>query len=141
MDGRLKEVGEQECKDMYDRERAAADSIVDNPQVLQQYAKRKKEIEKMRGDLEKLENECDNGQDKLDGVMRTWKTRLDNLTKKLNEKFGTYMKQMDCAGEVRLVEDQNDFSAWGLQLMVRPAQSGVSLTCRIEERLKSLSVW
>lgn len=118
MDTRMVDVTVQECRNQYLTAKSAAEAIVDNPQVLREYAKRKREMEAKRKELEELTNQCEHGQDALDNVAKPWKSKLEKLTHKLHIKFGAYMKQMDCAGEVRLVEDENDYSAWGLQLMV-----------------------
>jgi chromosome segregation ATPase len=69
----------------------------------------------------------------LDQKLQIWESQLINIVKKVSEKFSTYMKEVGCAGEVRLytggrdTRDNNvdgeirsfNFKDWGIEILVK----------------------
>jgi chromosome segregation ATPase len=102
-----------------DEAEARANSIMDNPEVIKMYQKRKAEIDQRTKELERLQGECQNRQSTLDKLKGPWNEKLQNVVHKLNERFSVYMMQMSCAGEVVLDTDEADYAAWGIKIRVR----------------------
>jgi chromosome segregation ATPase len=102
-----------------DEAEARANSIMDNPEVIKLYQKRKAEIDQRTKELERLQGECQNRQSTLDKLKGPWNEKLQNVVHKLNARFSMYMMQMSCAGEVVLDTDEADYAAWGIKIRVR----------------------
>ena len=43
----------------------------------------------------------------LEQKYNKWKSQLENIVGEVSEKFSAYMKEVDCAGEVRLYRGKN----------------------------------
>ena len=77
-------------------------NITDNPHVMRQYEERKREISKLEAQLEDAGGEKDMKKKQLDQKLAIWEAQLTNIVKMVSEKFSSYMKEVGCAGEVRL---------------------------------------
>jgi len=77
-------------------------NITDNPHVMRQYEERKREISKLEAQLEDAGGEKDMKKKQLDQKLDIWEAQLTNIVKMVSEKFSSYMKEVGCAGEVRL---------------------------------------
>jgi len=99
-------------------------NITDNPEVLRQYVKRKKEIAKIKEDFENLENSQNAKKAKMNILLNDWKSRLANTVTKVSTLFSEYMADLGCAGEIKLATGDSeggdyDFSNWGIQIRVK----------------------
>jgi len=99
-------------------EQTAAAAIDDNPEVIQLYERRKKEIEAKRRELNAVLDVCNNGQSKIDAKRREWEEKLQCLAQKLDVRFTTYMKQMEVEGSVKLASAGDNYKEWGLEIWV-----------------------
>ena len=116
-------------------------SITDNPELLKQYEQRKKEIEELEEELNNLQD-SNNTRKQLEDTAKKWNDRMHNIlqgTGGVNDKFVEYMKELDCAGEVKLNKKssksskhskrnpQSDsefgFKEWGIEMLVRFRES------------------
>eukprot|EP00592_Proboscia_alata_P008728 CAMPEP_0194357712 /NCGR_PEP_ID=MMETSP0174-20130528/5153_1 /TAXON_ID=216777 /ORGANISM="Proboscia alata, Strain PI-D3" /LENGTH=1120 /DNA_ID=CAMNT_0039127847 /DNA_START=129 /DNA_END=3491 /DNA_ORIENTATION=+ len=105
------------------------ESIQDNPEVLQAYEQRKLEIERTKKRLGGLEQEKNDKITELESILAPWEAALMNTVKKVNVLFSKYMKDLGCAGEIRLktADDDNvnsedgygDFREWGVEILVK----------------------
>ncbi|KAL7538150.1 hypothetical protein ACHAXR_008319 [Thalassiosira sp. AJA248-18] len=105
-------------------------SITDNPHVMRQYEERKKEIAKLQEQLDESAGEKDMKKKQLETKLERWEAALINIVQKVSEKFSAYMKEVGCAGEVRLYNGgagENDdgenmrynFKDWGVEILVK----------------------
>ncbi len=107
-------------------------SITDNPHVMRQYEERKKEIEELQEKLDLEGGEKDMKKKQLENKFMKWESKLMNIVTQVNTKFSTYMKEVGCAGEIRLYKGGNEarendegenlrynFKDWGVEIMVK----------------------
>ena len=106
-------------------------NITDNPHVMRQYEERKKEIESLQAQLDEAGGEKDLKKRQLEQKLSKWHASLINTVKDVSLKFSSYMKEVGCAGEVRLytagMEDRNseeenlrfNFKDWGVEILVK----------------------
>ena len=109
----------EECQDMYEEAMQRADSIYDNPAVIAQYKELVKQVAAREKELAEHTGMCNTGQKKVDDLAKKWTGALKPLVAKLHLRFGEYMRQMGCEGEVILAEEADDYERWGLVLRVR----------------------
>lgn len=115
-----------------DDSEAKVNSIADNPHVMRQYEERKKRIEELEERLDMEGAEKDSKKGELERKRDKWESALTNIVDKVNGKFSTYMKEVGCAGEIRLYkggsgsreneEGENlryNFKDWGVEIMVK----------------------
>lgn len=111
-----------------------ANSIDDNPDVIRQYDKLKREIGQLTDELENL---ADSKEAQLADIKRhrdPWEDALQRSLSKVNTLFGKYMAELDCAGEIVLKRgdaeptstqaepDGNtrfNFENWGVEIRVK----------------------
>lgn len=107
-------------------------TISDNPGVIREYERRKKEIQEQEHELEQFGEEQDMKKRELTEIMLPWESRLINTVKKVDVLFKEYMKELNFVGEVKLYtgDDEEDrtndddgqnynFKDWGIQLLVQ----------------------
>lgn len=86
-----------------------------NPEVIRQYDRLKDEIADMD---EKFTSFADDREGKNKGIekkLESYVVPLENYVGKIKTKFGQYMAEMGCTGEVRLVkggDDERNFKEW-----------------------------
>mmetsp|Transcript_40049 Transcript_40049/g.94025 ORF Transcript_40049/g.94025 Transcript_40049/m.94025 type:complete len:353 (+) Transcript_40049:2642-3700(+) len=109
---------------------AKVNGISDNPGVIRDYERRKKEIQDEQENLAQLAEEQDLKKRELIDTMKPWETRLINTVNKVDALFSNYMKELGFCGNVKLFtgmqESSNDnenaplnFKDWGIQLLVQ----------------------
>ena len=113
---------------------AKANSIDDNPDVLRQYDKLKQEIAQLTDELENLADSKEAQLADINRLKDPWEGALTNSLHKVNSLFGTYMAELDCAGEIVLKRgDANpastqpqpgdnarfNFENWGVEIHVK----------------------
>ena len=109
----------EECQNMYEEALQHAESIYDNPAVIAQYKELVRQVAAREKELAEHMGTCNAGQKRVDDLAKKWKDALKPLVAKLHMKFGEYMGQMGCEGEVVLAEEPDDYEQWGLVLRVR----------------------
>lgn len=122
----------EEVEDALDEAENKVNSITDNPHVMRQYEERKMEIAKLQEQLEDVGGEKDMKKKQLDQKLEKWESQLINIVKMVSEKFSSYMKEVGCAGEVRLYTGGKDsrenhdgesqlynFANWGVEILVK----------------------
>lgn len=96
----------------------AADQIHDNPQVIQLYKKRKREIEKEEAELAELTSALHQALGEIGPAKDIWETRVRNLAEEMNQLFSEYMQGLGNEGAVCVQEHETDYSKWGLEIKV-----------------------
>jgi len=105
-------------------------NIQDNPQVLILYAAQKKKLRDFSDQFENLKDFKGAKRSELIARMEPYEAALTNITQKVNAKFMNYMKELGCAGEVRVCkgehergEDIYNFKDWGIEIRVKFRES------------------
>eukprot|EP00985_Skeletonema_marinoi_P021555 scaffold13271_cov157-Skeletonema_marinoi.AAC.1 len=122
----------EDVDDAMDDAESKVSSITDNPHVMKQYEERKKKIEVLQEKLDTEGGEKDLKKKQLETKRTKWESALQNIVNLVNGKFSTYMKEVGCAGEIRLYTGGNesreneetenlkyDFKDWGVEIMVK----------------------
>ena len=121
-----------ELDDAMDEAENKVNSIIDNPQVMRQYEERKKKIEELQEKLDLEGGEKEAKKQQLEARRTNWEAKLMNIVNDVNVKFSSYMKEVGCAGEIRLFKGSNaptedeenedlryNFKEWGVEIMVK----------------------
>ena len=74
-------------------------SIHDNPEALRRYEEQKLEIEKIKNELDGLQDAEDARRDQLKNLREPWENALINMVEKVNIKFSAYMTELKYAGK------------------------------------------
>ncbi|KIK95336.1 hypothetical protein PAXRUDRAFT_25548 [Paxillus rubicundulus Ve08.2h10] len=89
-----------------------------NPGVVEQYERRKEEIEKLtktlndRGKVSlRLEREIKTARD-------NWQPALESLVESIGKKFSSAFDRIGCAGEIR-ISPHDDFDKWAIDILVK----------------------
>ncbi len=120
-------------EDALDEAENKVNSITDNPHVMRQYEERKVEIERCREQLDNMNQSQDMKNSQLKQKLDAWQSKLINIQQDVNRKFSEYMKEVGCAGEIRLYtggETNNgengeeslehyNFKDWGIEILVK----------------------
>lgn len=105
-------------------------SITDNPHAIREYERRKQEIQEYQAKLDGMTGDKNFKLQQLKLKYQTWKGSLENVVNSVNAKFSVYMKEVGCAGEVRLYTggkepdsdgDQSEYNLknWGIEILVK----------------------
>lgn len=108
---------------------AKVNNIHSDPNVVRLYEEKKKELEETRGDLDDMTNRKEKKIDELNLKKKPWELSLDEIVTTIDKRFGNYMRELGCKGEVRLRkgksgdENSNDneessFEEWGVEIRV-----------------------
>ncbi|XP_068092361.1 structural maintenance of chromosomes protein 5 isoform X2 [Hyperolius riggenbachi] len=91
-----------------------------NASVVEDYGKRKREIEAMTEQLTQKKKELDDYREKISKVKQDWLTPLKLLVEKINEQFSSFFSSMQCVGEVDLhTENEEDYDKYGIRIRVK----------------------
>jgi chromosome segregation ATPase len=104
-------------------------NIHSDPNVVRLYEEKKKELEETRGDLDDMTNRKEKKILELNNQREPWESALDKIVTTVDKRFGNYMRELGCKGEVRLRkgksgdENSNDneessFKDWGVEIRV-----------------------
>lgn len=108
---------------------AKVNNIHSDPNVVRLYEEKKKELEETRGDLDDMTNRKEKKINELNRQKDPWESELDVIVTTVDKRFGNYMRELGCKGEVRLRkgkpgdENSNDneessFKDWGVEIRV-----------------------
>ncbi|KAJ1462843.1 P-loop containing nucleoside triphosphate hydrolase protein [Pelagophyceae sp. CCMP2097] len=98
-------------------ERAAAERIHEDKNLLEQYREILKAIVDLEKRVEAQESDLAGAQGRLDALRLPWEARLRAALADLRTKFGGYMQSLRATGDVELVEGDT-FDKWGLAILV-----------------------
>ena len=101
-------------------ERARLDLMHEgNGGVIREFEQRQKKIDALKMDLEDINHGLGELGDKIQGIRDRWEPELDGLVKRISDSFSFNMKQINCAGEVSVFKDEDDFDQWAIQIRVK----------------------
>ncbi|XP_046855168.1 structural maintenance of chromosomes protein 5-like [Xenia sp. Carnegie-2017] len=112
----------QEIEEMIHSEKAKADcNYQTNPQVIEEYERRKKEIEELTQIIANNSHEIQNKDTQLETLKESWLKPLKELLAKINEKYSGFFRKLQCAGEVSLAAEDGEanYEKYGVQIKVK----------------------
>ncbi|KAI0542748.1 P-loop containing nucleoside triphosphate hydrolase protein [Xylaria digitata] len=94
-----------------------------DPAVLRQFHKRAQEIQNLTRQKEELTTRFDSLSRKIDELRQKWEPRVDALITKINDAFAYNFEQINCAGQVDIYKDEEDFEQWAIEIKVKFRQN------------------
>ncbi|KAI0975823.1 P-loop containing nucleoside triphosphate hydrolase protein [Xylaria arbuscula] len=94
-----------------------------DPAVLRQFQKRAQEIQNLTQQKEELTTKFDSLSHKIDELRQKWEPRVDALITKINDAFAYNFEQINCAGQVDIYKDEEDFEQWAIEIKVKFRQN------------------
>ncbi|KAJ2985574.1 hypothetical protein NUW58_g5457 [Xylaria curta] len=94
-----------------------------DPSVLRQFQKRAQEIQNLTQQKEELTTRFDSLSHKIDDLRQKWEPRVDALITKINDAFAYNFEQINCAGQVDVHKDEEDFEQWAIEIKVKFRQN------------------
>ncbi|KAJ8087221.1 Structural maintenance of chromosomes protein 5 [Marasmius tenuissimus] len=89
-----------------------------NPGVIEQYEKRKRDIESLEQVLERKNRDAQNVEKAINSAKSKWLPALQELVENIGEKFSAAFERIGCAGEIRIREDE-DYDKWAIDIYVK----------------------
>ena len=118
--------------DTQNRYTTQVNSITDNPHAIREYERRKKEIQEYQAKLDGMAGDKQQKVRLMETKFENWRDSLQNVVNQVNCKFSDYMKEVGCAGEIRLYtggkdarendsdgQTQYNFKNWGIEILVK----------------------
>jgi chromosome segregation ATPase len=90
-----------------------------NPQILLEFEKRAGDIERAKRKLETIENELVELQQNIDEIRQKWEPELDQLIGQISDAFSENFAKINCAGQVEVYKEEDDFNKWAIQIQVK----------------------
>jgi chromosome segregation ATPase len=90
-----------------------------DPLVLRQFQKRAQEIQNLTQQKEELAAKFESISRKIDELRQRWEPRVDALITKINDAFAYNFEQINCAGQVDIYKDEEDFEQWAIEIKVK----------------------
>ena len=120
---RLEELGRgktvEELQWDINAEKSKLDLIqASNPHAMQEYEKRAGEIERLKQRKERLDDDLAGLLSEIEQIRESWEPRVDGLIERINEAFAYNFEQINCAGEVGILKEE-DFEKWAIEIRVR----------------------
>ncbi|KAH9884909.1 P-loop containing nucleoside triphosphate hydrolase protein [Cubamyces lactineus] len=89
-----------------------------NANVVDQYNKRKAEIETLTATIEEREKRILRIEQSIKTARENWQPELEKLVASIGQKFSAAFDRIGCAGEIRIREDE-DYEKWAIDIMVK----------------------
>ncbi|XP_038660023.1 structural maintenance of chromosomes protein 5 [Scyliorhinus canicula] len=91
-----------------------------NSSVVDEYKRRKQEIENLSEELNRKKSELENYKLNISQVKERWLNPLKQLVEQINEKFSEYFRSMQCAGEIDLhTDNEEEYDKYGIRIRVK----------------------
>ncbi|TRX98403.1 hypothetical protein FHL15_000477 [Xylaria flabelliformis] len=94
-----------------------------DPAVMRQFRKRAQEIQNLTQQMEELNTKFDSLSRKIDDLRQKWEPRVDALITRINDAFAYNFEQINCAGQVDIYKDEEDFEQWAIEIKVKFRQN------------------
>ncbi|KAF8484425.1 P-loop containing nucleoside triphosphate hydrolase protein [Gautieria morchelliformis] len=86
--------------------------------VIQTYEKRKLELENLTASVENKEKKARKLEEGIQKTRDLWYPALTSLVTAIGEKFSAAFDRINCAGEIRVAEDE-DYEKWAIEIFVK----------------------
>jgi chromosome segregation ATPase len=101
----------------------------DDPHIIAAYEEKQREIKRLQEELQGEKEGSDVKLTEIKSLAAPWIAKLQNYVDICDERFGKYMHELDCTGEVELYKvktaagELGRFNEWGIHLKVRYRQA------------------
>ncbi|KAI9890651.1 MAG: Structural maintenance of chromosomes protein 5 [Vezdaea aestivalis] len=91
----------------------------DDPQLLQQYERRKEMIEVHTRQATQYAERFEELELEIRAIRSRWEPRLDELVGQISTAFSQCFEDIGCAGQVLVEKDEENFAAWAISIHVK----------------------
>ncbi|PFH50400.1 hypothetical protein AMATHDRAFT_61100 [Amanita thiersii Skay4041] len=89
-----------------------------NPGIVEQYERRKAEIEALEGNFEEKQRKAERYERSIKSSRDNWQPALEKLVASIGEKFSAAFDRIGCAGEIR-ISPHEDYDKWAIDILVK----------------------
>ncbi|KAJ6604030.1 hypothetical protein B0H10DRAFT_2229461 [Mycena sp. CBHHK59/15] len=89
-----------------------------NPGVVEQYEKRKRDIEMLEKTIENRQRQADKIERNIKNARDNWEPALQSLVTSIGKKFSAAFDRIGCAGEIR-VRQEEAYENWAIDILVK----------------------
>ncbi|KAG2073647.1 structural maintenance of chromosomes protein [Suillus decipiens] len=119
MDGSVHDRSVDDLRTELDVQLANLDMISStNPGVVEQYERRKTEIEALTKTLEDREKNTRKVEREIKNARDRWQPALEQLVASIGKKFSAAFDRIGCAGEIR-ISPHDDYDKWAIDILVK----------------------
>ncbi|KAG1833286.1 P-loop containing nucleoside triphosphate hydrolase protein [Suillus subluteus] len=119
MDGSVHDRSVNDLRTELDVQQANLDMIsLTNPGVVEQYERRKNEIEALAKTLEDREKSTRKVEREIKNARDRWQPALEQLVASIGKKFSAAFDRIGCAGEIR-ISPHDDYDKWAIDILVK----------------------
>jgi chromosome segregation ATPase len=119
MDGSVHDRSVNDLRTELDVQRANLDMIsLTNPGVVEQYERRKDEIEALTKTIEEREKVTRRVEREIKNARDRWQPALEQLVASIGKKFSAAFDRIGCAGEIR-ISPHDDYDKWAIDILVK----------------------
>ncbi|KAL4076371.1 hypothetical protein J3A83DRAFT_2194372 [Scleroderma citrinum] len=119
VDGSVHERTVDQLRAELDVQKANLDMILlTNPGVVEQYERRKEEIEDLGRKIEDREKTCLRLERDIKNARDNWQPALERLVASIGKKFSAAFDRIGCAGEIRITP-HDDYEKWAIDILVK----------------------
>jgi chromosome segregation ATPase len=90
-----------------------------NPKVIEDYEKRKSEMESLQNELQRQQRILNERHAEIEHLQESWLPELQRIVAAINTAFAQYMSAIGCVGEVKLHTDADDYANFGIEIWVK----------------------
>ncbi|KAI1819698.1 P-loop containing nucleoside triphosphate hydrolase protein [Xylaria intraflava] len=94
-----------------------------DPSVLRQFKKRAQEISSLTQQKEELTTKFESLSRQTQELRQKWEPRVDALVTQISDAFAYNFEQINCAGQVDIYKDEEDFEQWAIEIKVKFRQN------------------
>ncbi|KAI2639392.1 P-loop containing nucleoside triphosphate hydrolase protein [Xylaria nigripes] len=94
-----------------------------DPSVLRQFQKRAQEIQNLTRQKDELTAKFESLSCQTLELRQKWEPRVDSLITQISDAFAYNFEQINCAGQVDLYKDEEDFEQWAIEIKVKFRQN------------------
>ncbi|KAI5195280.1 structural maintenance of chromosomes 5 smc5 [Aureobasidium subglaciale] len=117
-------MGLEEYEAEIDSTRARLEMVHEgNPRILREYEDRAVAIDKAKQKLDNIENELVELQHNIDEIRQKWEPELDQLIGQISDAFSENFAKINCAGQVEVYKEDDDYNKWAIQIQVKFRES------------------
>ena len=102
----------KDCREQINR-------VVDDPHLLAEYERTKKEIEELTEALANKSEVSDAKKAEMMSLEQPFLAKLTNFLAIIDERFGQYMNDLSCAGGIKLNKGEDGYTSWGIDIQVK----------------------
>ncbi|KAF8634626.1 hypothetical protein AX15_000803 [Amanita polypyramis BW_CC] len=93
-------------------------NLATNPHVIEQYERRKEEIENLERTIEEKRKRAMRFEKNIKTARDNWEPALEKLIASIGEKFSAAFDRIGCAGEIRISQHE-DYDKWAIDILVK----------------------